>query len=877
MTDNSNADGNGVSRRTVIAGTALGLGGFALGGVSPAAAQDRVSGSGQYLPVPAGDRQVEVAATGGGPTVFDGSVPVEAGTNYTIAAIGEIGNGADQPFEPLILQDDPSDPGPDTARVRLVHASPDAPAVDVTLASTGDALFDGLSYGNAADYVEVPAGDYTLQVRGDTPGNDGSVVAEFDVSLDGGNAYTAFAAGYLSPDDEPADTPFDLQLYETEPGDTPPSGSGGVRVAHVSPNAPNVDVSVDGATVIEDLAFGTLRPSTADPGLFGVRIENVSTPGTLETTQYLDVPAGDRQVGIAAATGPTVFDGTVPVGAGTDYTIAAIGELGDEADQPFEPLVLQDDTSDPGAGTARVRLVHASPDAPAVDVTLASTGDALFDGLSYGNAADYVEVPAGDYTLQVRGDTPGNDGSVVAEFDVSLAGGEVYSAFATGYLSPDDEPGDAAFDLDVFTDTPPGDPDDGAGRVRVVHAAPNAPDVDVSVDGATVIRGLAFGSASQQSTGVPLSPGAYAVHGGDNPLFTAGEPASEGIERLAEDGAPGDLASEAENGATVIEAGTFAGSQTAEDPNQPRDGPQGPIFPGGAYEFDVAARPGQSLSFATMFIQSNDLFYAPVDADGIDLFSGDQPVSGDVTDRVALWDASTETDQPPGLGDDQAPRQATPDTGAGDDDSSTVQPVAQTNAEGYDYPDPDDVLQVTVEPIEASAERRLSRGAVGDGGSLTVTLTARFAADQDRVALVDGFSGPVSNRSIDAVTVAGRDVTDSTVFSYTRSESIGVGLVDVEAGELVEVRYTLEIADGVEAGETLQFTGRDGSDVIASSAGANFGTDTVTVGATPVSVADTDDDGEIDTDELRAAIADWASGGFSDTELGEIIRAWARS
>ena len=47
------------------------------------------------------------------------------------------------------------------------------------------------------------------------------------------------------------------------------------------------------------------------------------------------------------------------------------------------------------------------------------------------------------------------------------------------------------------------------------------------------------------------------------------------------------------------------------------------------------------LSFATMYVQSNDLFLAPGDT-GIALFIDEQPISGDVTALVRLWDAGTE-------------------------------------------------------------------------------------------------------------------------------------------------------------------------------------------------------------------------------------------
>jgi hypothetical protein len=51
-------------------------------------------------------------------------------------------------------------------------------------------------------------------VRGDTGNNDGDVVASFDASVEGETAYTAFAVGYLTPDDEPADAGFDVLVAQ---------------------------------------------------------------------------------------------------------------------------------------------------------------------------------------------------------------------------------------------------------------------------------------------------------------------------------------------------------------------------------------------------------------------------------------------------------------------------------------------------------------------------------------------------------------------------------------------------------------------------------------------------------------------------------------
>ncbi|WP_153952763.1 DUF4397 domain-containing protein [Halosegnis longus] len=104
-------------------------------------------------------------------------------------------------------------------------------------------------------------------------------------------------------------------------------------------------------------------------------------------------------------------------------------------------------------------MTKASAAIPAVSSTCisiidrtASNGNAVFDGVAYGESG-YATVPAGDYTLDIRGDTENNDGEVVASYDVSLSGGEVYSAVAVGYLSPDNEPADTNFDLVVSPDT----------------------------------------------------------------------------------------------------------------------------------------------------------------------------------------------------------------------------------------------------------------------------------------------------------------------------------------------------------------------------------------------------------------------------------------
>ena len=106
----------------------------------------------------------------------------------------------------------------------------------------------------------------------------------------------------------------------------------------------------------------------------------------------------------------------------------------------------------------------------------------------------------------------------------------------------------------------------------------------------------------------------------------------------------------------VAEAFSYPASGVFNTPEGATD--PGPIGPAGAYTITFDAAPGARLSFATMFVPSNDLFFAP-DEDGIALWNEDgTPRSGDLTDEVFLWDAGTEANEEPGVGPNQVQRQA---------------------------------------------------------------------------------------------------------------------------------------------------------------------------------------------------------------------------
>jgi hypothetical protein len=173
-----------------------------------------------------------------------------------------------------------------------------------------------------------------------------------------------------------------------------------VRIGHCSPDAPAVDVWIDGERSIENVAFGDIG-------------------------DYADLSPGGHDVALSA-TGDDdpVFETSVELDPDTDYTVLATGTMDD-----LDATILVDESGHVPSDTTHVRFVHCSPDAPAVDVRVAG-GSTLFAGVGFRRASDYLPVDAGSYDLEVV--PSGSDDVALSLPDVRFRGGRAVSAVATG-------------------------------------------------------------------------------------------------------------------------------------------------------------------------------------------------------------------------------------------------------------------------------------------------------------------------------------------------------------------------------------------------------------------------------------------------------------
>jgi hypothetical protein len=331
------------------------------------------------------------------------------------------------------------------SKVQVLHASPDAPAVNITV---GSRTISGVDYKSGTGALVVAAGTQTVKVDGIVPSGTATVIGPVDVNFMAKKIYSILAIG---------DVATIHPLVLEQPDTAVPGGSVRLRLAHAAPKAPRVDVYLT--------APGASLSGTAPVGTFSFG----------EDLGPVEVMAGSYQVRVTAAgnAAAVVFDsGTIPLASGTSLLIAAVQNTA-AGTAPIS-LVVQDGSGSSqildAATPAALRVVHASPDAPAVDVVVNDNfASPLVSKLSFPQFTPFVSVAPANYNVKVTDSA--TQKLVPINASVSLAAGTSYSVLAVGDL--------AALEPLIATD----DPRRVAtqAKVRIIHASPTAQNVDIYV------------------------------------------------------------------------------------------------------------------------------------------------------------------------------------------------------------------------------------------------------------------------------------------------------------------------------------------------------------------------------------------------------------
>lgn len=152
-----------------------------------------------------------------------------------------------------------------------------------------------------------------------------------------------------------------------------------------------------------------------------------------------------------------------------------------------------DNPSTPSLQKVNVKVVHASPDAPGVDILV--DDQVAGQNLTFPNNTGYLAIEEG--TRNVKVNVSGTSTTVI-EANLPLEGNENYSVFATDVvanLTP----------LVIVDDLTP--PASGNAHAKFIHLSPDAPAVDITLtDGTVVFGNIAF---QEYTEFTPLPAGSY--------------------------------------------------------------------------------------------------------------------------------------------------------------------------------------------------------------------------------------------------------------------------------------------------------------------------------------------------------------------------------
>lgn len=400
--------------------------------------------SSNFISVEAGDHTIQIDGIlpdGVTATVIpETTVTLAADTIYTISAVNGVAN-----IEASVISQPDTPVAAGSARVFVLHGTPGPVApdfslpVDVHVTAPGGALDMPLNFDfrGTIGPVELAAGDYQIRVflAGSTVGADllydsGTVTLNDGddlrlVAVPSTSPQTALGSGALTLAGLTPSGP--VTLFDVR---TPTR----LRLGHLSPDTPAVDVVVDGGVYAGGVTYPTV-------------------------TVFAPLPPATYNVGIAPADTQNFVIGPLDLTleAGMSYSALVVDFFDTIATDPdYAPIILADQVRSV-ATNAQVRVIHAAPSAQTVDVyvvpvdpmmeTDITNTDPTLPGFDLRDVTEYLALPAGDYDVIVTG--VGSKVPAIGPAQISIADGGVYTAIAR-----DPGPEEMEFGLIVLADLP---------------------------------------------------------------------------------------------------------------------------------------------------------------------------------------------------------------------------------------------------------------------------------------------------------------------------------------------------------------------------------------------------------------------------------------
>ena len=318
-----------------------------------------------------------------------------------------------------------------TIDVMLMNTSSENDNFDLYV--DGSLICENLGFGKYSDYIQIPNNSRLISLHNHRESN---AIAKYNMPeknlsgkagtliINNNNEYfnlvLTMSNGESLALDAKVGSIVERNLAETNQNDpiVEIRETAQVQIIHNSPS-PDVDIYVDGTLAVENFSY---RSST---GLVNLPLNTV--------------------VGIAPAGDDIIAEFPFALEQGVDYIVVASGIL-NNTETPFTLLASTLNQEAQDNESFALKVLHGVTDAPAVDIY--ANGSLVIDSLVYGDFTDYLQLPVGNYTIDI---TAHGAQQAVASFSAPLTGlgGGAGILYASGFLAGADT--DPAFALVLTT------------------------------------------------------------------------------------------------------------------------------------------------------------------------------------------------------------------------------------------------------------------------------------------------------------------------------------------------------------------------------------------------------------------------------------------
>ena len=379
-----------------------------------------------------------------------------------------------------------------TARVQVIHNSPDAAAEFVDVYLNGALLLDNFKFRTATPFIDAPAG---VPIQVDiAPSNSTSVAQSiFNITpiLTAGETYVVVANGIVSPTGYTPNQPFELSVFNLGREAASNVANTDVLVHHGSTDAPTVDVvetGVPAGAIVDDISFPDFTSGYLELPTANYTLDVRDASGTVVVATYAAPLATLALQGQALTVVASGFLNPVDNSNGPSFGLwVALASGGD-----LIPLPLVT----PPSPTARVQVIHNSPDAAAEFVDVYLNGAILLDNFKFRTATPFIDAPAGTpIQIDIAPSTSTSVAQSIFNIAPTLTAGETYVLVANGIVSPTGYAPAQPFGLSVFAQGRETATNVANTDILINHGSTDAPTVDVvetSIPAGTIVDDISF-------------------------------------------------------------------------------------------------------------------------------------------------------------------------------------------------------------------------------------------------------------------------------------------------------------------------------------------------------------------------------------------------